>query len=1075
MSFSPGKITFIVGRSGSGKSTIGNLVSNLYEPTTGDIQVDGRSMRILEEQWIRENITLVQQSSVLFNDTIFNNIALGHRHPERATSTEVLLACYSAMLQSTLLNLPDGLDTVVGSEGHNLSGGQKQRLALARARLRDPPVLVLDEVTSGLDLNTRALVMQSIRRWRKCKTTIIITHDVSQIDDDDYVYVMDNSYLVQQGLKRDLHRSRDTHFSQLMAQTLSELATSKVTSTPPLQPQINIVAPDSFPEEPDSPVTPIIRSRSARTADFVMRELASKSNLNPQTPVQPYRLSLAMTPSTDLGQQTRRSQFFLDAPAIGPRPVSFRSDGYDTWDEEIQRFAKFVSQQFSLRHADQDTYHEVRALLRRNSHNIEQRKSDHSPLKKRLTAMRKRFTYPNLGTARRPSTALSGTTLFSGEIEKENEGILLEDADFCQCASQHQGKLQHETATPPEDPDNCVLLQKKPRKQTSITATLKTVWPALGVRDRATFILGMVATIIGAGASPVFAYCFAQLLGVMASGGKSSAGTKWAVIMLAMGITSGVGWGGSRYLMERTGQAWVNSIRAEAVKRILRQPKTWYGKTKNSPNRIIECLDRNAEEMRNLVGKFIPIVLGVMSMILLSLTWALSVSWKLTLVCLAPCVIIAIAVKVFAVISVKWEDKCNISAEDASASVTEIFLNIRVVKAFTLEVYLAKKYQDLVASTLSLGLKRAIYVSPLYGLYQSTGFFLSSLVFYYGTVLLAEEGDMSVAEVMQVINLLLFGIGASTNLLTSVPQLTLAQATASQMLWYANLPVNPPEGHNGTEKPETPVPIKMNLLNFAYSPISKSRVLSDVCLDIQDGDCTAIVGSSGSGKSTIISLLLSLYQPLAPHGRRSLAVPPLSFGRVSSARIDVQHLRSMMAYVPQTPYLFPSTIADNIEYGLPETSPHRSRESISQASKAAGIHDWISSLPDGYNTLVGDGGHTLSGGQAQRVCIARAVVRRPKLLILDEPTSALDAESAEIIRQTIRDLRLGKVGGEKGMSIVLVTHSREMMGVADWIIMLGEGGSVLEEGKYSKLYEEKGPFWRLVRGIGDRGDSWKND
>lgn len=1072
LSFPSGQMTFIVGRSGSGKSTIGNLISNLYQPITGDIQVDGHSMRILDEQWIRENITLVHQSSVLFNDTLFNNIALGHRHPESATPTDVLLACYSAMLQSTLTGLPDGLDTIIGSEGHNLSGGQKQRLALARARLRDPPVLILDEVTSGLDPVTRTLVMHSIRRWRKNKTTIIITHDVSQIDDEDFVYVMDNSLLVQQGLKKDLHREYGTHFSQLMAQTLSELAASNVPEAPPLPPQIHIVAPDEVPdEEVVSPLTPVIRSRSTRMADFVLRELENSNTLRPQGP---YRLSLALNSSTDLGEPARASQVFLDAPITRPRPASFRSDGYETWDEEIKRFSKFVSQQFLLSPDALDPQQEAKALLRKHAQKVERRKSENqSPLKKRLTTLRKRFTSPNPSTRRRSSVTLSGTTLFSGRAE--NEDIPLDDEDFCKCTSQ-QDKPRGDSGEPVADARYDAPPEKEPRRQKSLVATLKTVWPTLGARDRAIFIIGICAAIIGAGASPVFAYCFAQLLGIMASAGKkSSEGTKWALIMLAMGVTSGLGWGGSRYLLERAGQAWVNSVRAEAVSRILRQPRAWFGRAKNSPGRITECLDRNAEEMRNLVGKFIPIVLAVTAMILISLIWALSVSWKLTLVTLAPCAVVVGAVKGFAIISVKWEDKCNVSAEDASASVTEIFLNIRVVKAFTLEAYLTKKYQDLVASTLGLGFKRAVYVSPLYGLYQSTGYFLTSLVFYYGTILLAEDGEISVTEVMQVINLLLFGIGASTSLLASVPQLTMAQATASQMLGYANLPIHPPEGHDGTKMPETPLPIKMNRLGFVYSRTSRSRVLNNVTLDIQDGDCTAIVGSSGSGKSTIISLILALYQPLPPRNRSSSAAPPLSFGGVASSQIDIQHLRSMMAYVPQSPYLFPATIADNISYGLPDTSLLRSRESIAQAAESAGIHNWISSLPAGYDTLVGDGGHTLSGGQAQRVCIARALVRRPRLLVLDEPTSALDAESADIIRQTIRSLRLGKVcAGDRGMSIVMVTHSREMMGVADWIIMLGEGGGVLEEGKFGQLYGEKGPFWRLVSGMGD-GKGWREE
>lgn len=1109
MSFPAGKMTFIVGRSGSGKSTVGSLIANLYEPLTGDIQVDGNSMRILNEQWIRENITLVQQSSVLFNDSMFNNIALGHPYPERATTNDVLLACYSAMLHSTVEGLPDGLETNIGPQGHNLSGGQKQRLALARARLRDPPVLILDEVTSGLDPVTRTLVMHSIRRWRREKTTIIITHDVSQIDDEDYVYVIDSSFLVQQGFKQDLRCYYGGYFSQLMAQTLSELpATNFGGSQTPLHtepPHINIIAPPESPESP-SPITPIIPSRSARVTDYMLRELETTSYGANQIK-HPYRISLALKSNLDLRQSVLQSQT-LDLPrrVSSLRPISFRADGYETWDEEIHRFSRFVSQQFVLQpEAKQRSDPEASALLRKGATAKDKRKSGGaarpSVLQKRMTMLRQKLVLqvPSKSDARPPLRRSS--VVFSGNDKHtqlaQTQNIPLQDVEHCQCSSRHshdtaqggsstnrpieqgpsksQDSLQNKNDIPP--------FTKKPRKQISLVATLKTVWPTLGARDRLTLVLGIIASVLGAASSPVFAFCFARLLAVLTStGDKSKEGMKWALAMLALGVINGLGWGGSRYMLERVGQAWVNSIRTEALRRILHQPKAWFGKAKNSPGRITECLDRNAEEMRNLVGKFIPIMTAVVSMVVISIIWALVVSWKLTLVALAPCPVIVGAVKGFAIISGKWEDKCNKGAEDASAAVTEIFLNIRVVKALTLEKHFTAKYEDLVARALGLGLKRAGLMSPLYGLYQSTGYFLVALVFYYGTVLLADEKELGVAEVMQVVNLLLFGIGSATGMLTSIPQLTMAQATASQMLGYASLPIDPPEEHDGTKKPQTPLPIKMDDLGFVYSRTSRSRVLNGVSLDIQQGDCTAIVGPSGCGKSTIISLILSLYHPLAsrkvspsPSGDRLRTAPPLSFGGIPSTEIDIHHLRSMMAYVPQTPYLFPTTIAENIAYGLSADSPYRLHQSIAQAAEAAGIHSWIKSLPEGYATLVGDGGQTLSGGQAQRLCIARALVRQPRLLVLDEPTSALDAESAEIIRQTIRTLRLlprshgrGKKrgGATDAMTIVMVTHNQEMMGVADWIVMLDESGNVMEKGGYGNLWEEKGPFWGLVSGMG---------
>lgn len=158
-------------------------------------------------------------------------------------------------------------------------------------------------------------------------------------------------------------------------------------------------------------------------------------------------------------------------------------------------------------------------------------------------------------------------------------------------------------------------------------------------------------------------------------------------------------------------------------------------------------------------------------------------------------------------------------------------------------------------------------------------------------------------------------------------------------------------------------------------------------------------------------------------------------------------LRSMIGYVPQQPKLFADTIRANITYGLDPYSRFNFLKNVEAAAAAAGIADFIYSLPEGYSTLIGEGGLTLSGGQAQRLVIARALVRHPRILILDEATSNLDAESAEIIRRSVR--RLLSTPG-KGLTVIMVTHSRDMMEMADNVIVADKGG-VFEQGSFMGL------------------------
>ena len=204
------------------------------------------------------------------------------------------------------------------------------------------------------------------------------------------------------------------------------------------------------------------------------------------------------------------------------------------------------------------------------------------------------------------------------------------------------------------------------------------------------------------------------------------------------------------------------------------------------------------------------------------------------------------------------------------------------------------------------------------------------------------------------------------------------------------------------------------------------------------------------------SLILGLYPPSAPD---MLTPSTLLIEGQDIRTLHIPTLRSLIAVVAQQPTLFATSIAANITYGLPEASPLNAISSIRAAAQAAGIDEFIESLPKGYQTPVGDGGFGLSGGQAQRLAIARALVRKPEVLILDEATSALDVESAEVVRESVRSL----VTSIRGMTVIIITHSQEMMEMAEHIIVLKDG-RVTEQGPYAELLKRGGEFRRLLHG-----------
>lgn len=242
-------------------------------------------------------------------------------------------------------------------------------------------------------------------------------------------------------------------------------------------------------------------------------------------------------------------------------------------------------------------------------------------------------------------------------------------------------------------------------------------------------------------------------------------------------------------------------------------------------------------------------------------------------------------------------------------------------------------------------------------------------------------------------------------------------------------------------------PIKLTATNFRYPSRPNTLVLKDVSINIARNSCTALVGRSGSGKSTIASLLLALYEaPLDRSGR-----PTITLGGHDILRLHVPTLRSQIAIVSQQPTIFPGTIQDNIRYGISVHSIFASEGHVREAAKAAGIDEFISSLPMGYSTVVGDGGVGLSGGQKQRIVIARALLRQPQILILDEATSSLDPAGARIVRETIDRL----VATRNNLTVIFITHSKEMIEIADHIIVLDDG-VVVEEGPYRPLSQRVG-------------------
>jgi ATP-binding cassette subfamily B (MDR/TAP) protein 1 len=229
------KVTAFVGASGSGKSTLVSLLERWYEPSEGCLTLDGRNIDELNVGWLRNKIRLVQQEPVLFNDTIFNNVAQGltgtsYEHADESTRRRLVAdACRNANAAEFVESLTDGYDTNVGERGGLLSGGQKQRIAIARSIISNPPVLLLDEATSALDANSEKMVQQALDRVSRSRTTIVIAHKLATVMKADNIIVFGQGKVLEQGTHETLLQHQGPYASLVNAQSLRNKQSEKDT------------------------------------------------------------------------------------------------------------------------------------------------------------------------------------------------------------------------------------------------------------------------------------------------------------------------------------------------------------------------------------------------------------------------------------------------------------------------------------------------------------------------------------------------------------------------------------------------------------------------------------------------------------------------------------------------------------------------------------------------------------------------------------------------------------------------------------------------------------------------------
>ena len=380
----------------------------------------------------------------------------------------------------------------------------------------------------------------------------------------------------------------------------------------------------------------------------------------------------------------------------------------------------------------------------------------------------------------------------------------------------------------------------------------------------------------------------------------------------------------------------------------------------------------------------------------------------------------------------------------------EVFSSIRNAVAFGTQDRLALEYDKHLQKAEHFGFRNKAAISVMFAGIMFIMFSSYGLAFWQGSKFLI-EGVIPLSTTLTVLMAVIIGAFNLGNIAPNLQAFTTAVAAAAKIFNTIDResPIDPAD-ESGDKLEEVIGNLRLEGVDHIYPSRPEVKVMKNVSLTIPAGTTTALVGASGSGKSTIVGLVERFYEPV--EGTIYLDGHDIS-------KLNLRWLRQQMALVSQEPTLFATTIYHNIRYGLigskfEDESEAEQRERIYEAARMANAHDFITSLPEAYETNVGERGFLLSGGQKQRIAIARAIVSDPKIIFLDEATSALDTKSEGIVQAALEV-------ASKGRTTITIAHRLSTIRDADNIVVMS-AGEIVEQGTHDQLLKKQGAYFNLV-------------
>ncbi|MBA0620744.1 hypothetical protein Godav_006429 [Gossypium davidsonii] len=513
----------------------------------------------------------------------------------------------------------------------------------------------------------------------------------------------------------------------------------------------------------------------------------------------------------------------------------------------------------------------------------------------------------------------------------------------------------------------------------------------------------------------------------------------WALIYVALGSAALLACPSRTYFFSVAGCKLIQRIRLMCFSKVVHMEVGWFDEPDNSSGSIGARLSADAATIRALVGDALAQMVSNLASAVAGLVIAFVASWQLAFIIIGLIPLLGVNGYVQIRAMKGFSADAKMMYEEASQVASDAVGSIRTVASFSAEEKVMELYRKKCEGPLKAGIRQGLISGGGFGLSFFLLFNVYATSFYSGSRLV-ESGDATFSDVFQVFFALTMATVGISQSSTLAPDSSKARSAAASIFAIIDRKSKiDPSDESGTTLENVKGDIELSHVSFKYPLRPDIQIFQDLNLSIPAGKTVALVGESGSGKSTVISLLQRFYDPNS--GR-------ITIDGVEIQTLQLKWLRQQMGLVSQEPILFNETIRANIAYGK---GGNATEAEILAASELANAHKFISSLQQGYDTLVGERGVQLSGGQKQRVAIARAIVKSPKILLLDEATSALDAESERVVQDALDKIMVDR-------TTVVVAHRLSTIKNADMIAVV-KNGVIVEKGKHDTLINIKDGFY----------------